>query len=986
MSDTLIEHMQAMPEPLEPEKANEKWAELVGSEGAGAALARLAAATPQLEATVRGILGGSPYLTSLMESDLDFLTMVLEQSPQKSVDDICANLLGEVFDWETETRAMHALRHAKARAALVIALADCGGVWDVVDTIEALTRFADAAVNAATNWLLLRAHRKGQMVLEDESLPGLNSGYVILAMGKMGAGELNYSSDIDLIVFYDLEYAPLAEAIEPSQFFVRLTRNLVKLLQERTADGYVFRTDLRLRPDPGATNVAISIEAAAVYYESLGQNWERAAMIKARAVAGDIAAGEEFMARLAPFIWRKYLDYAAIADVHAMKRQIHAHKGHSKIAINGHNIKLGRGGIREIEFFVQTQQLIAGGRINELRGNKTLDMLNELAARDWITAQANQEMQASYCFLRHLEHRLQMIEDAQTHTMPTDEAMLCAYARFAGFDTVDTLKSQLLHHLECVQGHYAALFEQAPGLDVETGSLVFTGGEDDPDTMDTLHKMGFAVPERVSADIRSWHFGRIPATRSARSRELLTDLIPTILAELAKTDNPDAAFSALAGFLANLPAGIQLFSLLKQNPNLLKLLAQITGTAPRLATYLSRRSRIFDAVIDPGFFNQLPGLPEIKLAYKTSFEHCASFEERLDAARVLKHEFCFRIGVRQLSGTLEADEAARHYSYVAEAAIAALFSEVKTELETAHGRIEGAKVAVIAMGKLGGREISATSDIDLILLYDHDARAQFSDGKKGLALTTYFSRLTQRLISALSALTAEGRLYEVDMRLRPSGNSGPIATHIDGFVEYQRQSAWTWEKLALTRARVIAGDREFCARVAGQLTALMSQERDADKIAKDVIEMRQRLERDRPAKGLWDLKNAPGGLIDVEFIAQYLQLVHARKFSQISHQNTAEVLERVAKTGLVEKSIMQDLVRANRLYQRLSQIINLCVEGTFDGSQVPEGLRHLLETAGDASDFSALENRLAAMQTRIRQHFNKIIAPGAPLGSGSVSC
>jgi len=976
MTGPLIEQMQAMPAPVEAAQAEEKWAEILATEGAGKTIARLAIAKPELEATVRGIFASSPYLTSLIESDLEYFVSILEQSPQKSLEEICTGLSNGVFDWENESHAMAALRHAKACAALVIALADCGGVWNVVQTIEALTRFADAAVNAATNWLLLQAHRKGQIKLENEKEPGQNSGYVILAMGKMGAGELNYSSDIDLIVFYDLEYAPLNEGIEPSQFFVRLTRNLVKLLQERTADGYVFRTDLRLRPDPGATSVAISIEAAAVYYESLGQNWERAAMIKARAVAGDIAAGEEFLARLAPFIWRKYLDYAAIADVHAMKRQIHAHKGHSKIAILGHNIKLGRGGIREIEFFVQTQQLIAGGRINELRGNKTLEMLNELAARDWITSQANEEMQASYCFLRHLEHRLQMIEDAQTHTMPKDEETLGSFARFAGFNDVAELKTQLQHHLECVQGHYAALFEQAPGLDVETGSLVFTGGEDDPDTMDTLRKMGFEVPERVSADVRSWHFGRIPATRSARSRELLTDLIPTILAELAKTDNPDAAFSALAGFLSNLPAGIQLFSLLKRNPNLLKLLAQITGTAPRLATYLSRRSRIFDAVIDPGFFDQLPNPEEIKLAYVTAFEQCTSFEERLDTARVLNHEFCFRIGVRQLSGTLEADEAARHYAYVAEAAIAALFSEVRTELEKAHGRIEGAKVAVIAMGKLGGCEMSATSDIDLILLYDHDRQAQYSDGKKSLALTTYFSRLTQRLIAALSALTAEGRLYEVDMRLRPSGNSGPIATHIDGFVDYQRQSAWTWEKLALTRARVIAGDAEFCATVEKQLRTLMSQTRDDNKIAEDVLEMRQRLERDRPAKGLWDLKNAPGGLIDIEFIAQYLQLVHAQKFPEISHQNTAVVLDRVAKAGLVEKDIAQDLMAANRLYQRLSQVINLCVEGIFDGSQVPEGLRHLLEGAGNVSDFSTLETRLQATQTAIRGHFKTIIIAG----------
>lgn len=973
MSGPLIEHFQAMPEPVAVAKAEEKWHDVLNHPEAGEALAQMAAQSPNFKATISGIFAASPYLTALIESDLPYFLEILKQSPQSALDDICTGLSAGIFDWQNEAHAMVSLRIAKAKAAMVIALADCGAIWTVTQTVEALTQFADVAVNAAVNWLLLQAHKKGQMVLEDDTRPGLNSGYVILAMGKMGAAELNYSSDIDLIVFYDTEFAPLADTIEPSQFFVRLTRNLVKLLQERTSDGYVFRTDLRLRPDPGATNVAISIEAAAVYYESLGQNWERAAMIKARAVAGDIAAGEDFMARLSPFIWRKYLDYAAIADVHAMKRQIHAHKGHSIIAVKGHNIKLGRGGIREIEFFVQTQQLIAGGRLNELRGNKTLAMLDELAKRDWITPEANEEMHLSYCFLRHLEHRLQMIDDAQTHTMPKDEETLGIYARFAGFSDVDALKTQLRHHLECVQGHYAALFEEAPGLAVDTGSLVFTGGEDDPDTMETLRTMGFTVPELISAEIRSWHFGRIAATRSARSRELLTDLTPVILAELAKTDDPDAAFSALAGFLINLPAGIQLFSLLKQNPNLLKLLALITGTAPRLAAYLSRRSRIFDAVIDPGFFDQLPSADEISQACKISFQQCQSYEECLDAARVLNHEFAFRIGVRQLSATLWADEAAACYADVAEATITALFAEVTKEVEAAHGRVEGAKVAVIAMGKLGGREMSATSDLDLILLYDHDGDAQFSDGRKALALTTYFSRLTQRLISALSVLTAEGRLYEVDMRLRPSGNSGPIATHIDGFVDYQRNSAWTWEKLALTRARVIAGDPQFCRHVESQLNVALSQVPDVEKITKDVVEMRQRLERERATKDHWDLKNVPGGMIDIEFIAQYLQLIHAEDAPEIRHQNTAEVLKCLSECKLLDTNIVGDLREAHKLYQRLSQIISLCVEGDFNSDQVPDGLRHLLKAAGDVSSFRALETKLITTQRQTREYFNAIL-------------
>jgi [glutamine synthetase] adenylyltransferase / [glutamine synthetase]-adenylyl-L-tyrosine phosphorylase len=450
--------------------------------------------------TIKRIQTGSPYLSNLLEHNAAFATRVFNEPPEHLLQEICSDLDSD------EDLAQH-LRHKKAEAALLIAIADISGVWDVVQVTQALTTFADACLNAAVNFLLRDAAARGKLTLKDPQNPSQVCGYVILAMGKHGAGELNYSSDIDLIVLYDPEKAQLAVNVEPSIFFVKFTRALVALLQDITSDGYVFRVDLRLRPDPRATQVAISMEAAAIYYENQGQNWERAAMIKARAAAGDVGLGQEFLKRLASYIWRKYLDYAAIADVQSLKRQIHAVKGHGEIAVQGHNLKLGRGGIREIEFFVQTQQLIAGGKNPKLRGLRTLEMLDALAEAKWIAPQTAKELQDAYRFLRMLEHRVQMIDDQQSHIVPAKPEAFESYARFCGFENGATISVKLRATLETVQHHYAALFEDAGNLSGDLGSLVFTGGEDDPATIETLQTMGFKQASEVSATIRGWHFG-----------------------------------------------------------------------------------------------------------------------------------------------------------------------------------------------------------------------------------------------------------------------------------------------------------------------------------------------------------------------------------------------------------------------------------------------------------------------------------------------
>ena len=484
------------------------------------------------------------------------------------------------------------------------------------------------------------------MTVQDGAALEASTGLTVLAMGKYGAFELNYSSDIDLVVFYDPRKFPFKKRDDLRGAAVDLVRGIVKLLTEITVDGYVFRVDLRLRPDAGATQVAISTDAAESYYEGMGQNWERAAFIKARACAGDPETGARFLKSIEPFIWRRHLDFAAIEDIHSIKRQIHAHGGHGDIAVAGHNIKLGRGGIREIEFFAQTQQLILGGRIPSLRQRRTFDALDALRARGLVTDETTADLKAAYVFLRTLEHRLQMIEDEQTHSVPKSDEAIAHIACFMGFEGAAAFGTALVGHLETVQGHYARLFEREQDLTASEGNLVFTGVEEDPGTIGTLQAMGFRDAAHVSAAIRGWHHGRIRAPRSARARELLTKLVPALLPALAATADPDAAFMQFDRFLTNLPAGVQLFSQFLARPDFLRLIASIVGPAPRLAQHLARSPATLDARIDADFLRTLPSRETLDGVLGDQLRLAGDYEVALDSARRRAMEQIFRVVVQ----------------------------------------------------------------------------------------------------------------------------------------------------------------------------------------------------------------------------------------------------------------------------------------------------------------------------------------------------
>ncbi len=960
--------------PLDADEAAETLgdlAEAAGEAGAGRAAKLLSGKSPLTEFLL-AVFDLSPFLRDCARRDPQILERLFDEPVPARLEAILLDIAALPHDPEaTEKSVMARLRQLKTEAHFLIALADLAGDGGARRTVTRLSLLADACVSAAVDFLLLDAHRQGKLSLPDPADPTTGSGWIVLGMGKLGAAELNFSSDIDLIVFFEEEAPAITDPLEATELFARLTRRLVRILQDRTENGYVFRTDLRLRPDPGSTPLAIPVEAALNYYESRGQNWERAAMIKARPVAGDRKAGAAFLAELKPYVWRKYLDYAAIADIHSIKRQIHAHRGHGEIAVKGHNVKLGRGGIREIEFFVQTQQLIAGGRFPDLRGRQTVAMLERLADHGWIDAATCKAMEARYWFLRDVEHAIQMVADQQTHVLPEEDHELKRIAHMLGFADVDAFAAEFRAALSDVESHYAALFETAPQLSSDVGNLVFTGDVDDPDTLETLAGLGFERPADISRIIRTWHFGRYRATRSAEARERLTELTPALLEAFGRTRRADEALVRFDAFLAGLPAGIQLFSLLQSNPRLLKLLATIMGAAPRLAETVTRRPHVFDGLLDPAIMSELPNRAYLAERLETFLEGAELHEDLLDRLRIFASEQKFLIGVRLLTGAIDASRAGRAFSALAGLTIAAALEAVQAEFAVRHGHVPGGRVAILGMGKLGSRELTAGSDVDLILLYDHDADAEESDGDKRLDPSLYFMRLTQRLIAAVSAPTAEGILYELDLRLRPSGNKGPVATHIEAFRKYQREQAWTWEHMALTRARPVAGDERLCVEAAAEVDEILSMPRDAGKLRKDAAEMRRLIAEEKPPYGPWDLKLVPGGLIDLEFIAQVAVLSNAVE-GEGRTTSTQEVLSRLAP-DFADVQTRQELAEAHELFSGLTQIIRLCITGRFEPDDIPPGLADLMTGYTGLPDIAVLEAHVRETAGRVEAHFRRLV-------------
>jgi [glutamine synthetase] adenylyltransferase / [glutamine synthetase]-adenylyl-L-tyrosine phosphorylase len=919
-----------------------------------------------------GIFGNSSFLGQclLLETQIlhDFLMVGPDVVFSRLLDDINA----QKGDERSLADIMSLLRVAKRRAALLIALADISKTWELDGVTGALSLFAEKALQLGLGALLRDAHSDGDITLGNEDTPQLDCGYVVLGMGKLGARELNYSSDIDLIVLYDPDKIECPDPDRLRRTLVRLTRTLMRVLDERTADGYVFRTDLRLRPDPGATPLAISIQAAEDYYESMGQNWERAAMIKARPVAGDLALGDAFLKHLRPYIWRRNLDFAAIEDIRSIKRQITAHRGGGVIAVNGHNIKLGRGGIREIEFFAQTQQLIWGGRNPDLRGIRTCDTINDLASHGHIGEDAAAELIEAYHFLRGVEHRIQMTDDAQTHDIPQSDENVRNLAIFLGYDDEASFRIVLLKYLGLVERRYADLFDNSEDLGAG-GALVFTGADDHPDTVNNLEEMGFADGRTVSSIVRAWHHGRYNATRSERSRQILTELTPQLLDKFATATDPNAAIIRFDSFLQGLPTGVQLFSLFAANPSLLSLVAEIMGNAPHMADWLRRNPSCLDAVLTPDFFNPVGDKDVFLSPLLIDQDQAIGLEDVMDTVRRWTNDNRFQTGVQILQGLVDGARAGRALSAIADSAIKALWIKVQEDFTSQHGEIPGGGMAILALGKLGGSEMAPRSDLDLVFVYDHDDDATGSDGARPLAPSLYFTRLSQRLITAISAQTGEGALYEIDMRLRPSGNKGPIASRLESFDRYHAESAWTWENMALTRARIVGSPPALAKNIADIIHRTLTKQRDHEALRNDVTNMRKRIGQEHAGLSAWDLKYRPGGLVDIEFLAQYLMLRHASEDPSVLSTNTFDALEKLRNAAVLDERDVKILLEALKLWQNIQVVLRLAADNSEAETEMTQGQRKLLVQAGNTENFQALQEKMNAVALQVRTIFNTVI-------------
>lgn len=953
--------------------------------------------------------GNSPYLSDLARQDPAFFAALVRSGPEPCAKEVFAAFAE--FDITSGRECVaRFLRVAKKRIALICAVADLGGFWPLEEVTQSLSRLADAALEVAVRHLLWSAHQAGQLQLRDPQRPTHASGFVVLAMGKLGARELNFSSDIDLMVLYDPSAQTQPDAVR--RVFIRMTSDLVGLMEARDADGYVFRTDLRLRPDPSSTPPAVSVQAAIQYYESLGQTWERAAMIKARPVAGDNTLGRRFLAAIRPFVWRRHLDFALIDDIHDMKARIDRYRkaGRTGLAdlpdavladpaasrdwLLGHNVKLGQGGIREIEFLAQAMQLVWGGRVPALRDRTTFGALKKLVGSSYLPRDEAEVLARTYRFLRDAEHRLQMRADHQTHDLPDRPEAFDAFAVFMNYTDGEALALDMLPRMRearrIFERHFASPQASAPEQDT---TLLAVAPEDEQSPL-LLEQLGFPPTQTEEAVqvLARWQTGSLRALRSERARALLRTLLPALLASFAARSNPLACLRRFEAMLARQHAGVQLLSLFERNPALIDRIAVLFDASAFLANHLADTPSALEGLLEPE--------PEEGRNVLDRLRHLAtevdSAELLVTALRPLLRGEEFRLSVAVLEGRLGENEAEKQRTALADTIMTVLMRAVEAEHRQRYGRVPGGGMAVLALGKAGSREMMPGSDLDLLLVFDHPEGVQASElparlpksqdglpvrAPRSLAVAQYYTRLAHAFIAALTAPGPEGPLYAVDMRLRPSGAAGPVAVFRTAFLKYHEDAAWTWERMALTRARVITAPVALKARLQRDLEQILDghlrkPSPSAESLLADARQMRGRLARDLPASSPWDIKRRAGGLIEVEFIAQIMQLVAGTK--HVRNPCTRRALSLLKKQGLLSAPETKLLLEADAVWRQMQCLLRLLCGPVppvnLERELAPGALKILLRVMGEAS-LPDLMMRTTALALAVRQIFEARVGP-----------
>jgi glutamate-ammonia-ligase adenylyltransferase len=851
------------------------------------------------------LLDNAPFLARLAELNPDDVARFLAEGTDAA--------LGAVTVPPVDDAIMSSLRCWRGRTALLLALGDLAGEHDVAATTRLLTDFADQACDAALTAAFA------------ERVPGEEArGIAVIALGKLGSHELNYSSDIDPILIFDPETMPRRPRDDPDEAAVRIARRMVEILSARTADGHVLRVDLRLRPNPEVTPIVLPESAAISYYESQALAWEQAAFIRSRASAGDIALGRHFLSAIQPFIWRRSLDFRQLKEIGAMSDRIRDHFAQGQQLGPGYDLKRGRGGIREIEFFAQVHQLIYGGRDPSLRAPATVDALSALADAGRIERADAERLTRHYATLRRIEHRLQMIEDQQTHSLPVQADALDAVARLDGLADGAALLAALRPVVEDVGACYDSILAEravATGLPRDEGELA---GQ--------LAGVGFDPPDAALRTIAEWRAGKQRALRSPAALDALETLLPELMKALGAAPDPDAALTRFDKLVAGLPSAIGFFHLLAAQPALAGIATRILWLAPTLADALSTRVELIEGLIDKRAF-EAPATREELAAEWAHGLAGLDYERLLDRVRDRVGERRFAYGVQLVAGATDPLTIAWGYSELAEAALGVLADATVAEFTAAHGRVPDSELVVLALGRLGGRALTHASDLDLIYLFTGDHLAE-SDGPRPLGATTYYNRLAQRVTAAMSVPTAAGKLYDVDTRLRPSGAQGPLVVTLDSFERYQREEAWTWEHMALLRARPVYGSDAARAEVARIVADLLAVPREPGKLARDAAEMRGKMAAHKPAKGPLDIKGGPGGLVDLEFAMQVTQLATG----QCHDPNIAAALACMKAAGLVPAEVCD----AHGLLARMLVMLRLTAP---EGEPATAAARQLVASA-----------------------------------------
>lgn len=877
----------------------------------------------------------SPFLSGLMERNADLMTLI-------EAGDLDAALHSALARQSESVGAT--LRRQRQGVALVTALADLAGLWDLTRVTRILSDFADHALDQAIAAAI------------EERVPGApNQGFTVIALGKHGGRELNYSSDIDPIFLFDPQTLPHRERDDVAEAAVRYGRRVIELLSALDADGYVFRVDMRLRPSPEVSPIVLPVEAAISYYESSALAWEQAAFIRSRVCAGDRALGDYFLNAIQPFIWRKSLDFGQLKNITAMTAQIRDHYAKGQKIGLGYDLKRGHGGIRECEFFAQAHQLIHGGRDVALRNPDTREALAALAAAGWIKAEEAEALDAAYEQLRTVEHRLQMHSDRQTHSIPDNPETADAVARLHGLADADAL----IALIRPIATSVAAIYDRMVDASGSDGPRM---AEDGLPLEEQLSDLGYADPAAVMQRMARWRSGNIRAIRSPSARDAFEAVLPALLKALATAPDSDRAIARFDNMIEAMPSAINVFRLLEARPGLLQLVADILSYAPTLADDLGRQSRYLDALIDTSAMD-LPGdVPDLLAAMQRRIG-TADYQSTLDIVRDYVGEKRFALGVQLIEGRNDALEIARSYAHLAEAALQTLTAATVAEFEKAHGKVPDSELVILALGRLGGEALTHASDLDLILLFTGDHLAE-SDGARPLGATQYYNRLAQRVIASLSVPTASGALYEVDTRLRPSGADGLLCATVKSFAQYQRENAWTWEHMALTRARVLFGSDAACDEVRGIIADVLNAGRDVDKTRTEIADMRKDMAVHKPPKGELDVKLLPGGLVDMEFIIHMLQLTR--------HEGLVPQLGPAIDTLVRAGHLPADFAQAYALLGRLLVMVRLVAP---DCAVPPAAAQSLIAQGLGFADWNALTAAIRDYRGVVTVEWERLFGP-----------